>query len=129
MPLSPCRYRLMPPSELLVWRLTTPSTMAWTLLPRGFMMSTPLWARPPERAAPQESTNENGLDTGQDVQRPLIRWVVLNPARWSVTCLAFSKVRVNLATVALERASSLLIWSIAALTSRIAASKRVGARL
>src|SRR5919112_6526521 len=112
----------MPPSELFEKRLMTPSTMAWTLLPRGFMMSTPLWARPPERAAPQESTNEYGLDTGQDSQRPLTRWVVLNPARWSATCLAFSKVPVSLATVALERASSLLIWAMAALTSRIAAS-------
>src|SRR5919206_1253256 len=115
MPLSPCRYRLMPPSELVVWRLTTPSTMAWTLLPRGFMMSVPLWERPPERAAPQESTNEYGLDTGQDSQRPSTRWVVLNPARWSVTCLAFSKVRDSLATVALDWASSLAIWAMAAL--------------
>src|SRR4029453_14911151 len=112
----------MPPSELFEKRLMTPSTMAWTLLRMGFMMSVPLWARPPERAAPQESTNEYGLETGHDVQRPLIRGVVLNPARGSATCLAFSKVLVSLATVALERASSLLIWVMAALTSRMAAS-------
>src|ERR687889_521110 len=112
----------MPPSELFEKRLMTPSTMAWTLLPRGFMMSTPLWERPPERAAPQESTNEYGLDTGQDSQRPLTRWVGLNPASLSVTCLAFSKAPDSLAAVALERVSSLAIWAMAALTSAMAAS-------
>src|SRR5215218_4829385 len=112
----------MPPRELLVWRLTTPSTMACTLLPRGLMMSVPLWARPPERAAPQESTYEYGLDTGQDSQRPLTRWVALNPASLSATCLAFSKVRVSLATVALDRCSSLSMAAIADFTSLIAAS-------
>src|SRR4029453_15312901 len=115
-------YRVMPPSELVDWRVMTPSTMACTLLPIGFMMSVPLWARPPERAAPQESMNEEGLDTGQDTKRPLTRWVVLNPARWSAVCLAFSKVRVSLATVALDRASSRLIWFMAALTSLMAPS-------
>ena len=115
-------YRLMPPSELVDWRVMTPSTMACTLLPIGFMMSVPLWARPPERAAPQESTNEYGLETGQDTKRPLTRWVVLNPASLSATCLAFSKVRLSSATVFLERASSRLIWFMAALTSLMAAS-------
>src|ERR671928_1160659 len=122
MPLSPRRYRLMPPSELVVWRLTTPSTMACTLFPRGFMMSVPLWVRPPERGAPQESTNEYGLDTGQDSKRPLTRWVGLNPASLPAYCLAFSKVRASLATVALDWASSLAIWAMAALTSAMAAS-------
>src|SRR5919206_4791099 len=112
----------MPPRELFVWRLMTPSTMAWTLLPSGFMMSVPLWERPPERGAPQESTYEYGLDTGQDSQRPLTRWVGLNPASLSATCLAFSKVRDSLATVALDWASSLAIWAMAALTSAMAAS-------
>src|SRR4029453_14741949 len=112
----------MPPRELLVWRLTTPSTMACTLLPRGFMMSVPLWDRPPERGAPQESTNEYGLDTGQDVQRPFTRWVGLNPASLSATCLAFSKGGGTFAPVTLDRASSLVIWAMAALTSLMAAS-------
>jgi hypothetical protein len=66
--------------------------------------------------------NENGLDTGQDTKRPLTRWVVLNPASLSATCLAFSKSRLSLATVFLDRASSRLIWAMAALTSLIAAS-------
>src|ERR687894_404637 len=112
----------MPPSELVDCRVMTPSTMACTLLPMGFMMSVPLWDRPPERAAPQESMNEYGLDTGQDTNRQLTRWVVLNPASLSATCLAFSKLSLSLSTVFLDRASSRLIWAMAALTSLIAAS-------
>src|SRR5918994_1364343 len=112
----------MPPSELVDWRLKTPSAMACTLLLWGVMMSTPLWARPPDRAAPQESMNEYGLETGQETKRPFTRWVVLNPASLSATCLAFSKFLASLSTVFLDRASSRLIWLMAALTSLMAAS-------
>src|SRR4029450_10722175 len=95
----------MPPSELVDCRLMTPSTMAWTLLHMGLRMWVPWGARPPERGAPQESMNEYGLDTGQDTNRPLTRWVVLNPASLSATCLAFSKSRLSLATLFFDSAS------------------------
>src|SRR5918995_6944564 len=62
-PSSAWTHHDRPPSELPRWS-TRPPAGATVGVPAAAIMSTPWWARPPERAAPKLSTNDTAPCTG-----------------------------------------------------------------